>query len=157
MQKSGDGDPQEYWQVFRTLLITIQCLYTTCAFSLTSRSIIILVKMSRTHFIGWSFMFCQYVICKRITLGTLQFIPSPPLLAVPFSIQWALGRMHWDKLTGVTLCGTWLNAAQQCSNDQHTAYSPCGLVTAALSLTAGPILQTWGQITQSFTHYPLIY
>ena len=59
-----------------------------------------------------------------------------------FNVKGGFGELHSDKLTEVTLCSTWLNAAaQQCSNDVHTAYSLAGLVTAALPLTAGPLLQ----------------
>lgn len=70
-------------------------------------------------------MFHQDVFCKD-SIGyhcsnTPYFIPSPR------SWVWLCPLVyseHSDRLTGVTLCSTWLNAAQQWSNDVHTAYSP---------------------------------
>lgn len=59
---------------------------------------------------------------------------------------------HSDRLTGVTLCSTWLNAAQQWSNDVHTAYSP-GRISHSRT-TAESFLKTLRQMKQPFPHSP---
>lgn len=98
-----------------------------------------------------SSMFHQDVFCKD-SIGyhrrnTPYFIASPRSWLCPLVYS-----EHSDRLTGVTLCSTWLNAAQQWSNDVHTAYSP-GRISHSRT-TAESFLKTLRQMKQPFPHSP---